>query len=81
VLKNPTGRVVPLDTFGGTNPHIPRMILEKRHDIYGADTVRILRIVNERSELIPVITQQTVVCTKPKESLIVLYYSIHDTAA
>jgi hypothetical protein len=57
------------------------MILEERHDIYGGDTIRILRIVNERPELISVITQQTVVSTKPKESLIVLYDSIHDTPA
>jgi hypothetical protein len=54
------------------------VILEKRPDIYAADATQIFRLVKERPELISVITHQTVVETKPEESLIVLYDSIHD---
>src|SRR5260370_34882524 len=62
--------------MAGGDPQLPRVILEKRPDIYAADAIGILRLVKERLELISVITQQTVVETKPEESLIVLYDSI-----
>ncbi len=78
MLKNPTGWIVPVDTVTGTDPQVPRVILEKRPDIYAADATQIFRLVKERPELISVITHQTVVETKPEESLIVLYDSIHD---
>jgi len=54
------------------------VILEKRPYIYAAAAIRIVRLVKELPELISVITQQTVEETKPEESLIVLYDSIHN---
>jgi hypothetical protein len=78
VLKNSLDWIVLFETLAGADPQLPRVILEKRPDIYAADAIRIVRLLKKRPELISVITQQTVVETKPEESLIVLYDSIHD---
>jgi hypothetical protein len=78
VSKNPIDWIVPVETLAGADPQLPRVILEKRPDIYAANAIRIFRLLKERPKLISVITQQTVVETKPEESLIVLYHSIHD---
>jgi len=59
--------------------HKSHVILEKRADIYAVfDANWIFRLLKELPKLVSVITQQTVVETKPEESLIVLYHSIHD---